>query len=222
MKKVFMLLAVVIAVSSIGAGCRAAEEPRTPPFSPEASPEHFADIIAAPALSDVQRNVEAMMPILDSITLAMEDGATYLPREPEFFWMVLYLTGVNWGEGHPLVVREGDQVVAPRQVMQEFASAAFLDYDDLLPVPESLSQLVQYDAPLDAYRLTISERGDSSTRVEAVTINADGTVTARVGLYTGRNDLLKSIEFIMVDNPYAGGISDPTFLYSVSSATALD
>ncbi|MPM85375.1 hypothetical protein SDC9_132455 [bioreactor metagenome] len=174
-----------------------------------------------PNLSDEEETVEAMMPILDSIvrTMCIGDTAAYQPQDPEFFWNMLYLMGVNWGHTHPLVEQTEEYVKVPRQVMQEFASAAFLDYSDLLPVPESMAGSLWYDEGLDAYCLAYSDKGDTETKLESVAAGADGSITAVVNLYETPDTFLNMVEFVLVANPYVDGISEPTYFYTVRSAT---
>lgn len=177
------------------------------------------------ALAEAQDpKLEAMMPILDSLvrTMGIEGEVAYAPKDPEFFWTTLYLMGVNWGHTHPLVEQQEDGSVRVRRpVMQEFASAAFLEYDDLLEVPAGLAESVKYLEEWDAYELSPSDIGDTVTRLDGVVGNEDGSVTATVTLYGGEGEKLGSIRFSLVANPYAQGISEPTYLYTVSAAETI-
>jgi len=78
---------------------------------------------------------------------------------------------------------------------------------------------VQYDEGLDAYKLAYSDRGDSETKLGAFGVAADGTVTVDVDLYQAPDTKLGSFEFTLVPNPYAAGISDPIYKYSVSAVS---
>ncbi len=66
----------------------------------------------------------------------------------------------------------------------------------------------------------MSNKGEQTTVIEPVTIKADGSIAARVWLYTGQKEPKEVIEFIM--EPLCGGISQPIFLYSLSSAQLVD
>lgn len=178
-------------------------------------------LAGTPDMEEVKQGAEAMMPILDSIVRTMGIGGDtpYAPRDAEFFWSVLYHMGENWGHTHPLVERKEDgAVIVPRQVMQEFATAAFLDYDGLLPLPQSLAQALAYDEGLDAYRLAPSDMGATETRLEEVFTGADGVITARVSLNVGPDELLGMLDFQLAPNPYAAGVSEPVYHYSVCGA----
>jgi len=170
---------------------------------------------------DVDGMVQDMMPILDSIvrTIGIEGEGQYDPQDEGCFWYVLQQMGVNWGQTHPLYEKEGDTIILPRQVMQEFASAAFYEYDDLLPVPEYLAESVAYDEGLDAYRLAPSDMGDSYTELESVTRDGD-RLNVTVALYVGDGELLGHVDFVLISNPYSDGITDPTYYYSVVDAVA--
>lgn len=223
--KFIFLLAGFLVISGMLTSCAAEEEGQQANPSPAAAatlPENSPIGTQAPAitpdLTQAEERMEGMMPILDSIVRAMGVGGTvaYAPKDGEFFWNVLYLMGENWGTTHSLVTKEDDTVIVPRKVMQEFASAAFLDYSDLLPVPESMAQSVQYDEGLDAYRLAPSDMGNTSTRLEDVCAGADGAICASVALYEEPDTLLGTLEFTLADNPYVDGIRDPSYFYSVS------
>ena len=225
MKKLPLLLAALIALSVLFSACAPAAQPAataTPAATAPESTDVPADLPeATPDLNKVRTDVEAMMPILDSIVCATGINATdaYNPENPEFVWSVLYLMGVNWGDTHPLVEETDECIIVKRQVMQEFASAAFFVYSDLPEVPESMAASVQYDEALDAYKLAYSDRGDSGTKLGAFGVADDGTVTANVDLYEAPDTKLGTFEFTLAPNIYAAGITDSIYQYSVSGIT---
>ncbi len=225
MKKLPKLLAALIALSVLLTACAPAAQPAataTPAATAPASTDAPADLPeATPDMTKVRTDVEAMMPILDSIvrTMGINGTTPYEPENAEFVWNVLYLMGVNWGDTHPLVEKTDEFVIVKRQVMQEFASAAFFVYSDLPEVPESMAASVQYDEGLDAYKLSYSDRGNTETRLGAYGIADDGTVTANVDLYELPDSKLGTLEFTLVPNAYAAGITDPIYQYSVSAVT---
>lgn len=233
MKKGSLVLAALLALCTVLAAC--SPSPAAPSGSPVPSASEAPAAAQTPSPTEgplpsptpdveaVRGDVEAMMPILDSLVRTMGSRGTipYAPRDGEFFWYVLYLIGENWGQTHPLVQRgEDGSVTVPRQVMQEFASAAFLDYDDLLPLPESMESSVRYDEGLDAYLLAPSDMGSTDTRLDGLSVQGDALVV-RVGLYEGE-DFLGALEFTLVENPYADGISDPIYLYTIRGAAAAE
>lgn len=236
MKKLSLFLAAVLALTLGLSACAPAGDDVVvvPSISPAgeapSSPSDVTTNTDIPATQapeqtgdpQVEANLAAMMPILDSIVRTMGIGSetVYNPKDPEFFWSVLYLMGVNWGGAHPLVENDvqNQNVIVPRKVMQEFASAAFLDYSDLLDMPESYAQSVTYDEGLDAYALSLSDMGDSYTKLDDYTVNPDGSIAAQVGLYVGDGEYYGQITFTLTANPYADGIADPVYLYTVTAA----
>lgn len=230
MKKSMILLAALLALSAVVSACAAGSaQPvgsQTPIMTETPSvtvaPAMTDTPAATPDMSQVKTDVEAMMPILDSIveTMGIGEESAYKPNDDTFCWYVLYLMGVNWGATHPLVEQTDECIIVPRQAMQEFASAAFRDYKELPAVPDDMAQSVQYDESIDAYRLAYSDRGTSETRMGTLCVAADGTVTVNVELYDAPDEeLLGTITFTLVANPYVEGIAEPIYLYSVSAAT---
>ncbi len=230
MKKSLILLAALFALSTVLSACALGTAQPSQTAAPAAT--EVPAVTAAPAATDapaatsdmsqVKKDVEAMMPILDSIveTMGIGEDSAYKPNDDGFCWYVLYLMGVNWGATHPLVEMTDECIIVPRQAMQEFASAAFFDYKDLPAIPEDMAQSVQYDESIDAYRLAYSDRGTSETRMGTLDVAADGTVTVNVELYETPDELLLgTITFTLVANPYVEGINEPIYLYSVSNAT---
>lgn len=180
--------------------------------------------MSASARSDAE--IGAMLPAFDSIMRAMpSEEAEYNPRDPEFFWETLYLMAVNWGFGHPLAVMDDDayELVLPRMSVQEMATALFADYDDLLPVPESMSESVMYDESLDAYRFPLSDAGDTFAEIEVVITGDDGPIVVLVRMKSASegDEILQRMRFELAPNAYAGGISEPIYLYSIVSAQVL-
>ena len=127
MKKTLTLLIVLSALCTILAACSPAApalDGGSASLAPAASPTPTASPApaATPGPVELRKGVEAMMPILDSIlnTMGMTDTTPYAPKDADFFWSVLYLTGVNWGHTHPLIEYNNVHAIIPSQVMQEF------------------------------------------------------------------------------------------------------
>lgn len=229
MKRIIIAAASLLLIVSLLAGCaQAAPQQPQAPGAAEQPPQPAAEQSAPqPAASDIsdetlKARIDAMLPAMDSIVRAMGvtgDAREYRPRDPECFWPVLYLMAMNWESEHPLTSVDGDRLIVPRKLMQELASAAFFDYDDLLAdVPSGFSEAAVYDEALDAYRLALSDAGDSYTEIESFEKHADGSLGVTVGMYAGREEYLGGIRFTLRDNPYVSGITQPTYYYSVSDA----
>lgn len=175
------------------------------------------------ASAETDAGIEGMLPAFDSVMrVLLSDEAVYQPRDPEFFWDALYLMAVNWGYDHPLAKIDDDtyELILRRATVQEMATALFADYDDLLPVPDSFSELAVYDDSLDAYRFPLSDAGESYVEIESVAFDADGgaVVVVQMKSYAEPGEVFLEMRFELVPNAYAGGISEVSFLYSVVSA----
>lgn len=169
--------------------------------------------------TEIPEDLTAMIPAIDSVlrSVSYEENFHYDPANPQFFWTALYLMGVNWGLEHPLGELDEDWVTLPRQAVQEFATALFFDYDDLLPIPETLMTPIFYNEDTDRYHFAGSDKGDSETVIDEYTHQGDGTIALRASLRGSEGEVLDSIDLVLVDNPYADGITDPIFLYSIRS-----
>ncbi len=169
--------------------------------------------------SAVLKKLNYMMPVFDSIARGISQGNEYNPADNEFFWSVLYLCAVNWGYTNPLIEYGENAVSVPRKAMQELASAMFFDYDDLTQVPQSLSSSISYDDGMDSYFLSLSDMGDMYTCLDGYFTEADGSITAKVGMYAPADGLVGTASFSLADNAYASGIADATYYYSVKAAS---
>lgn len=172
------------------------------------------------AMADEYDKAANMAPIIDSVVRAMVEAgiqgeAGYAPRDAEFFWSVMYLMGVNWSKDNPLCEMDGDSIRVPRKVMQEYATAAFLDYDDLLPLPDDTA--ISYDERGDAYIMPMSDMGDTKVSYADVSPGKKRILVEAV-LLDGEENQLATVNFVLVDNPYADAVTDPTFLLTVKRA----
>ena len=175
---------------------------------------------APPVTGEQKEQIDAMLPVFDSVMRAMTDGDTsvYAPKDARFFWYTLYLMGNNWGHTHPLFERENNgSILLRRQVMQEFATAAFFDYDDLLPVPQSLEGTIAYDKDRDAYRLAPSDMGSAYAKIISAGAFERESAFVTVGMYD-QDELLYTVDFKLTANPYADHVTKPTYMFSVDSA----
>lgn len=160
-------------------------------------------------------------PIDALLRCMLENNTTYDSTDPEFFWSALYyFLGENSTENPLVTMTEDDRIKVPRKVAQEYAIALFANYDDLLPLPESLSASITYDENWDAYLLTRGDRGLSETILSDYK-EADNsyTVTAKLISTMGDNDVLCESTVTMQKNAFADGITDPKYLYSVAEVT---
>lgn len=198
---------------------QASAAPANEPLSTLAPVEPVSQAMAGND-SAVLRKLGYMMPVFDSIARSIGDSCEYDPADSELFWNVLYLCGVNWGHTNSLITYDENAVLVPRQAMQEFASAAFFDYDDLLAIPESLNgSSISYDGGMDSYSLERSDMGEMYTLLDGYVIESDGGITAKVGMYTPSEGLISVVSLSLADNAYVSGITDASYYYSVKSAS---
>ena len=195
----------------------------TPAFAEtEAQPTAIPTISAQGADIAVADKLDAMHPILDSVARAMGvyETAGYAPSDAGFVWNVIYLTGENWASTHPLYAddwRTDDGALhIPHKVAQEIASAAFFDYDDLPDIADADS--VTYDESTDTYALAPSDMSTASTKLDSYTVQENGNISAILGFYDEEQTRVAGFEFTLAPNPYAGGITDASYYYSVLSA----
>lgn len=229
MKRLFISIFALLTLCALLAACAAPTVPEGAggpvaterPTATEGPVETEAPD-APPDMEKAKGEAEAMMPILDSIVRTMGIGGDtpYDPQDAAFFWSVLYQMGKNWGSAaHPQVKQAEDgTTIVPRRVMEAFAAAAFLDSDGLPPLPQSLAQSLAYDEGQDAYRLAPADIGATETRLEEVFTGPDGSMTARVSLNVGPDELLGMLDFQLAPNPHAEGDGGPLYPYSVYGA----
>lgn len=176
----------------------------------------FGALPSAMAQGEPETSMEEMLPVLDSVMRAMVDcNCAYSPDSSAYFWTVLGLLAVNWQSNDPLCEIVDEQLRVPKKLMQEYAAAAFLTYDDLLPL-DGVDGWIAYDADWDAYTVGLGDVGDSYTRIKAVHANGDGTFGVDVAMEDGEGRELYVMTSTLAPNPYADAVSDGTFPYSVS------
>lgn len=159
---------------------------------------------------------------VDAVIRCMyENNMEYNPRNSEFFWKALsYFVG-SYGINHELAEVEYDKVKLPKNVVQEFATILFYDYDDLLDIPESIGDEVAYDENYGGYIFKINPATLSYATLESVeTEEKEYTVIADF-YTTGKENVKLSSkwEIKMVDNPYISGIQEPKYIYTIKSIT---
>lgn len=165
------------------------------------------------------QDMAAMTEPIDSMMRCMlENNKTYDAVDPEFFWSALYYFLGNYGEENPLVtVTEDGTLKVPKKVAQEYAIALFANYEDLLPLPGTLSDSINYDKDLDAYLLTPGDRGVAETILSDYQETANSyTVTAKLVSTMEDKEVLGECMVTMQKNAFADGIEDPRYFYSVA------
>ncbi len=167
----------------------------------------------------IGEDIEAMLPVMDSVVRAMKENTSeYAPEDAGFIWSTLYLAAVNYGEQLQMAEKKDSHAIAARQAMQEIASACFEDDSDLPDIPDDLLEAVSYDENRDAYAFGLSDIGDSTTKIADVQSDGDAV---KVTVEFSSWDEAENYLFTLVPNPCADGIAEPVFLYSVRSVERL-
>lgn len=217
MKKITVWAALLLCVLILLSACTKPVSTQSPQPSQEISPSETVLESAAVELP-IDAKLEAMLPVLDSIIRASnEGGGAYAPKDAPYFWSVLYLVAANYGQQLGITESTDDgRIAVRRQAVQEIATACFKDYSDLLELPENVS--VEYDESLDSYVFALSDMSEEfSTIVSAE--NAGDAVKVTVSFGTEAES--ESWVFEIVDNSYTEGISQPVYYYSVRSVERL-
>ena len=175
----------------------------------------------------LEENLTKMIPVMDSIARSMAENQIDVPyssEDPEFFWNVLCAISNNFAAGYEGIELVGAEIKVPVQVMQLFASAAFYDYDDLLPIPESRSMVVSYDESKDVYMLMGSDMSQSISLIDDYVINDDGSIQLTLGIYNLDEDENTAatpgyqVKYTLVENPYGHVDENMALFYSVTQA----
>ncbi len=126
------------------------------------------------------------------------------------------MMAVNF-ENEKIEAAENGQLKVPRQVMQEYATACFKDYSDLLDIPEELSDIIQYDESWDAYMVNASDRGESFTEIVDYTAEGDNIqVTTEL---KDNDTVYGTYTFTLIANPYLDAFAAPVYYYTVTDCT---
>ncbi|HIS53138.1 MAG TPA: hypothetical protein IAC15_10465 [Candidatus Onthomonas avicola] len=199
----------------------APEDEETEAPTQESAPETPSDGETG-AQAEIPQDAQDMLPVFDSILLAVSDGVAgaHSAAYTDYFWSVLYYMLANHGD---LLMTTGENnELYVRQSVQECAAAAFGDYSDLpidTLVPEEHG--LSYDEGWDAFGLVwMSDRSATETTITAWSANGEDNYTAEAVLTGEDGTVIASGTFTLMANPYADGITDPLFLYTVTDAAA--
>lgn len=161
---------------------------------------------------------EMVEPIDALVRCSLENNINYDPADAKFFWTALYYFLGEYGGENPLVTETEDlKLKVPKKVAQEYAIALFANYEDLLSLPESLSNYITYDEDLDAYLLVQGDRGLAETVLSNYkeTKNAF-TASAKLISTIGEKEVLGEWTVTMQKNVFSDSIEEPKYLYSVA------
>ena len=218
------LLAVIIAVMLCAAACAPKEtamDPVTPGTEGGQTASTEADGTGEFISEEDGRNINAMLPIMDSIvrSIGIDSDTKYDAKSEDLIWSVLYLTGVNWGmsiepeTAEPTVTTdEQGYVTVPASTMEDYAAAAFGGDRSIPKIAVSFAESVTFTDSAEAYRLAPSDMGDTIARIDGIT--PDGSaVRVSTGLYLGSGERLGGMVFTLEKCDTAG-----QFKYCVTAA----
>lgn len=171
----------------------------------------------AEAPDTLEAHMADMLPIMDAITRTMgiEGEQGYLPADAVFVWHVLSQMAENWGHTAPDAEQEDGAVFLPESTLAAFALAAFNRTDALPPLPEELSERVQYDETRKGYQVRLANlQNESVTAIDTFSDNGDGTYVATLGFYTSAGKRLGGVQFSLRDTPAENGV----YRYAVTNA----
>ena len=138
---------------------------------------------AQPAVETTEQKLERMIPVLDSFArnLDLEGKTLYSVEDAAFVWNQLTLMGVNWGvldtqdassqqtAADAQAVLQGNRVIVPEALMQEYAAASFFSMQQLPQLPEADAlnpNPVTYDAVAKTYSLPVSDAAQTYIVIE--------------------------------------------------------
>ena len=166
-----------------------------------------------------------MLAVMDSLNMCMvENDYSFDAADPQFFWSALFYTIGNY---HDLRDNEGDGMITCDyesgymkvfyRLVQEYASGIFEEYEDLPEIPEGCP--VTLDEDTEYYDFMMGDRGMSYGKIVSWTEYEDGTNLVETQLLDPSDEtIIADYQYVLVENSYAEGITDPMFTYTVRSA----
>ncbi|MDL2217659.1 hypothetical protein LJC27_03285 [Christensenellaceae bacterium OttesenSCG-928-M15] len=222
------------------AACQKPVEETNASPTPEQSPEPTPVIEAEPPVTvdpaaepnntidaETEELLNGMNPVFDSVSRALmdlEEDSRYLDaQDPMIFWSVMYYFCANYGtNASPLVMEtEDSRYVVPGDVMRQFASACFAEYDTFPEIPPQTFAIV-YDEESDTYYIGGSDAGDTYVKKIRYSINEEGDTEALIGFFAyGEGDvesLLGVFRFVLGRSEAADAAEEPLFAFQVFAA----
>lgn len=250
MKKNFLSISLVFPlILTLFTGCKA-ENQQNPPsltVTTEQIPDSsLSETIATPQeeatstetssvtiveipVEELSKEHQNMLAIMDSLNMCMvENQCDYAPEDPDFLWKALFYTIGNYpdlrdNEGNGLITIDNSTgtMIVNYKLVQEYATGITESYSDLPALPEG--SYVTQSEDTEYYHFPMGDRGLSYGKIASWTENGDGTHTVETQLIGADDEsLIAAFEYVLVDNPYGDGITDPMFLYTIRSVRKLD
>ena len=189
-------------------------------------PSSVTTQIPVEELSQKQQN---MLAIMDSLNMCMvENQCDYTPENPDFLWKALFYTIGNYPDlrdneesGLITIDNSTGTMIVNYKLVQVYATGITESYSDLPALPEE--SYVSQGEDTEYYHFPMGDRGLSYGKIASWAENGDGTHTVETQLIGADDEsLIAAFEYVLADNPYADGITDPMFLYTVRSVKKLE
>ena len=180
-------------------------------------------------VEELSKEQQNMLAIMDSLNMCMvENQCDYTPEDPDFLWKALFYTIGNYPDlrdneesGLITIDNSTGTMIVNYKLVQEYATGITESYSDLPALPEE--SYVSQGEDTEYYHFPMGDRGLSYGKIASWTENGDGTHTVETQLIGADDEsLIAAFEYVLADNPYADGITDPMFLYTVRSVKKLE
>jgi len=218
-----LLLAMTMSISLVGCS-KDKEKPLTPPeenFEADemeeeekkqdepAEPEH--DPAAAKELEGVSFAYNGVIRAMYQPDIS-KDGVSYVPSDSQFFWLAIYFTAVEAGAITEDIVfdEKACTYTIPASIIQEYAAANFGSKQSLPEIPQEISYI---KADEENYVITVSDLGDTHTKITKAYKNNDSSYTAFIDFSTSE-DLIASYKISFQEN----ADTEALFKYQITDA----
>jgi len=202
--------------SSFAAKAAAAFKQPAPPQSPPPAPGEQAEA-----------KIRAMQPLFESVINcinSIEGGwnGRYSAANPQFMWSILYFFATSHAQLNSQVEQSDDAFLVPRGVMQDFASACFADYINLLPIPAG-DEFISYDDSWDRYTVKMSDAGAAVFNIGAINLEANGKYSVTVVMLDEEEaEVYGNYMFTLVPNAYSTKYTETLFSFSIENVESIE
>lgn len=224
MKRLFALLLAMTMTISLTGCSKDKEKPLTPPEEnfeademeeEEPDKEETAEPEHDPA---VAQELEGVSFAYNGVIRAMyqpdisKDGVSYVPSDSQFFWLAIYFTAAEAGTITEDITFDEKTCTftIPAAIVQEYAAANFGSTQSLPEIPQEITYI---KADGENYMITVSDLGDTHTRITKAYKNNDDSYTAFVDFSTSE-DLIASYKISFRENTE----EDALFKYQITDA----
>jgi len=169
MKRVVLSLLLALSLLTVS-GFSLAEEVQGPLTSAGAEEAVFIPG-SVPAESEAMTGMIA--PVNAVVMCMVENDMAYDRTDGLFLWRSVYYMLSLYGEMDQRAELTGDTLIAPSEMVQDYAGAMF---GSMPALPQGVDKRLSYDEKSDSYLLARGDAGQSETVFTSVTVRADGLV----------------------------------------------